>query len=295
MKNYTVSEYDAFGPWIYIIKKSHPLPPLFSDYAEQVDQSIMSFKIPRNIERRRANPDMHLYDRVVCMFETHILVIDRDGDELSDQTIKYSDIKAIKRFKELLLGELTIYTDQKIITIGYNTVSDDIIAKTIDLILALSNTKTMDIGLPILDFDHNSISYLFCNLISKMQREDEDVHLVAYQPDRELTEIKSFWEKLISKFFNRQKLCDIAFVNNNRQLIVISRSSILKSTDETEYAYSYTYMPYQHLEKVQVSHHENKADIKLLSYGTKNHMFELPFDQHNIGLDVLIDKLKGLN
>ena len=44
-----VSEYDAFGPWVYMIDEDHPLPSLFAPCVENPEAYRMLFKIPRNI------------------------------------------------------------------------------------------------------------------------------------------------------------------------------------------------------------------------------------------------------
>ena len=60
-----ISEYDAFGPWVYDVDGEHPLPPLFVPFVDMSKSWRMLLKIPRDIERRRATPDMDLYDFVV--------------------------------------------------------------------------------------------------------------------------------------------------------------------------------------------------------------------------------------
>ena len=71
------SEYDAFGPWIYEITEAHPLPALFAPYVRSEETPLMLFKIPRDIERRRATPDMDLYDYVVGAYEERLLILKR--------------------------------------------------------------------------------------------------------------------------------------------------------------------------------------------------------------------------
>lgn len=41
-----VSEYDAFGPWVYMIDEDHPLPSLFAPCVENPEAYRMLFKIP---------------------------------------------------------------------------------------------------------------------------------------------------------------------------------------------------------------------------------------------------------
>lgn len=49
-----VSEYDAFGPWIYEISEEHPAPELFKPYIPE-EPCLMCFKIPRDIEPEKSD------------------------------------------------------------------------------------------------------------------------------------------------------------------------------------------------------------------------------------------------
>ena len=138
MNNNRSFEYDAFGPWVYLIDGPHKLPPLFADYKEMLSGAKVCFKVPRWIERQKANPKMNLYDSVVGIFEKEIILLERktrgqkEFHELS--RIDMTGITAIHKKICLLKGQLIILTKDKPLSIGYNTISDDIIDSAISLI-----------------------------------------------------------------------------------------------------------------------------------------------------------------
>ena len=73
--NLDLAEYNAFGPWAYEISEKYPLPPLFAPYFTADDKAVIKIKIPREIERRNAEPGMDLYDYVVALYEDRLLIL----------------------------------------------------------------------------------------------------------------------------------------------------------------------------------------------------------------------------
>jgi len=288
MSDFITTEYNAFGPWIYIINETHPIPPIFERFSDAAYRSIMAFKIPRNIERRKANENMHLYDCIVCIFKTSMLIVDRDGDDLYERRIEFSDVHAIRNFKALLKGELTIYTKKEKILITYNTVSDDIISQAIHMILDLSKNPEVALKLPVMAYTLKSIGHLFKNTIDKLRRIDDSINLIAYQPERQLSNADQFWGKLKSLFSPELKLLDIAFTSNNRELIIISRSSGVKDVRQEDYAYTYMFIPYHHIRMIDAPQDSKGDSLKKLHVGSSCYNFELTFDNSNIGLDSLL-------
>jgi len=294
MSDFIVTEYNAFGPWIYIINETHPIPPIFERFSDAAYASLLAFKIPRNIERRKANENMHLYDRIVCIFKTRMLIVDRDGDDLYEHNIDFSDVHAIRNFKALLKGELTIYTKKENFLITYNTVSDDIISRAIHMILDLSKNPNVTLKLPVMAYNLKSIGHLFTNKINKIRRIDDSINLIAYQPERQLSKADQFWGKLKSLFSADLKLLDIAFTSNNRELIIISRSSGIKEAKQEDYAYTYMFIPYHHIKIIDAQRDSKDDSLKKLHVGSSCFDFELTFDDSNIGLDSLISEINTM-
>ena len=97
-----VSEYDAFGPWAYEIDEDHPLPPLFVPWVEHPEDYRMLFKLPRDIERRKATPDMDLYDYVVGVNDEGIRVWSRREKAVDTAYLPFREIGDF--FRDCRLG-----------------------------------------------------------------------------------------------------------------------------------------------------------------------------------------------
>lgn len=123
------SEFDAFGPWIYEMNEEYPIPRLFRPYITDLPTAVMSFKVPRNIERRFANADMDLYDYAVVAYENHLVIHKRTAQGVESVSASYRDIEAIKIYKDLLFSECTIALHNKDISFTFNAVSLDIVNK----------------------------------------------------------------------------------------------------------------------------------------------------------------------
>ena len=70
------AEYDAFGPWILKVATFDDVPPLFRA-AANLDGAKLALKIPRQIERRNANPRMNLYDQLLIVRDHGMDVLTR--------------------------------------------------------------------------------------------------------------------------------------------------------------------------------------------------------------------------
>ena len=129
-----VSEFDAFGPWVYEVDEEHPLPPLFAPCVERPEQYRMLLKIPREIERRKATPDMDLYDYVIGADEVGVHIWSRRDKQVRAVEIPYGDISGVRLYQRLLQGFLTIYGPAGESVMPYNTVSAGLLRKFVRLL-----------------------------------------------------------------------------------------------------------------------------------------------------------------
>lgn len=126
------SEFDRFGPWIDEIATPDDVPPLYRDHPLDLAAATLVLKVPRNIARRDATPDMDLYD--------HLLALDAEGlTVLSRRTaagkqrgapvargydvrrVPHGEVAAIRDVVSLLDGRLSIHTlDGAALTLRYN-------------------------------------------------------------------------------------------------------------------------------------------------------------------------------
>lgn len=277
-------EFDAFGPWVYEIGEEHDLPPLFNKYRHFQDSALMMFKIPRHIERRNANPDMHLYDAVVGIFENHVILLYRFGDSVKEQKINNKDLEAIDVTQALLSGKLKFYTDTRIFTVCYNTVSQHVITKAINIIRAQQNYPIHNSKLKPMSYSINTIEYLYVNLLNKLKQNNSDAELVAYQPNIVLPKK--------GLLFKKPDIRCTAFVSNKREIIIISRTSAFKKQNDVQYSYTYTYLPISKIKSVRKDVYNKDSDINVLTLRTGKHSFSVLFDRTGRNVKEFYEELR---
>lgn len=272
-----ISEHEAFGPWIYEINDNHPLPQLFSYYKSKLSAALMVFKIPRNIERREAHRFVHLYDAVVGVFETYVLILQRRNNTVQESIVRIHNVQAISNNCCLLRGTMTLYTNTMSFSIVYNTVSSEVVDKAIDLILAIQQNKKYALNLKPINCNIQNISHLLCHLVSDLKKNDVDIKLIAYQPETfKITQTTGF-------------------VTNDRELILIDHepNKQMEKGKPKTYSYSTVYIPINQLAAVRISDHPDDSGMKRFSFSTRNHTFTCSIAVNNNGVASLYESLRS--
>lgn len=125
------SEYDRFGPWIDDVTTPDEVPPLYRDHPLDLERARMVLKVPRNISRRNATPDMDLYDHLLVLDDAGLTVLSRRLGEGSRRapvargydvtSVRYSELVAVLDTADLLDGRLTVYTTGGVgLSVRYN-------------------------------------------------------------------------------------------------------------------------------------------------------------------------------
>ena len=288
MTHKRTKEFDAFGPWIYEIREKQDFPPLFQSYHRITTDAQMVFKIPRHIERRNANPDMHLYDAVVAIFETYILLLSRNDSDVVETNINIPEIKALRLTQCLLSGSLILYTEKQIYAINYNTVSQNIIKKATDLIRNLQSLPTHETRLAPMDYSIKTIEYLYVNLINNLKKADENIKLIAYQPNMKISKKKG----IKALFQKRPNLQCSAFLHNKKELIIISRTTDFNTYEKVSYAYSYIYLPISNITSIKRTEYLNDSTKNVLDIRIGKHLFSVLCDHSGINTKQLYDELR---
>ena len=139
------AEYDAFGPWIVPVVTPDLVPPLYRDHPLDLERAVMVLKVPRNITRRDATPDMDLYDHLVVVEEDRLELLSRVPGGYDVQSIQHSQVAAIDYGADLLDGWLTLFTteilrapvgdararDEPALTLRYNAASEEIVERLV--------------------------------------------------------------------------------------------------------------------------------------------------------------------
>ncbi len=139
-----VSEYDRFGPWVDEVTRIEEVPRLYRDYPIDFSVERLVLKVPRNITRRNATPEMDLYDHLIMVGQDRLTVLSRrNGRSLRSETraasankpkgydvleIPFADIVAIRNSLNLLDGRLTVSTAEGTpVAVAYNGSAADVI------------------------------------------------------------------------------------------------------------------------------------------------------------------------
>ena len=277
------SEYDAFGPWIYEITEAHPLPALFAPYVRSEETPLMLFKIPRDIERRRATPDMDLYDYVVGAYEERLLILKRVEHTVETITVSYAEIEGLRLFRHFLRGDLTLYLRSGEIRLPFNAVSMDIVTRFTSLIRGRYQTGTVP-ALPELrpwEQAPADPDVLFVNLLRELKQTEPEARVYACQSMAPLeTRGGSFFKNLASRA-RPQRLPATLHLLNSQELIVIQREVPEKKAQENEYSYHFTYLPLIGIHQIRLEESQQERDILDCTIELPHHAVILRFQREN--------------
>ena len=238
-----ISEYDAFGPWVYDVDGDHPLPPLFVPFVDMSKSWRMLLKIPRDIERRRATPDMDLYDFVVGADDAGIQIWSRREKAVESTRIAYRDITGIRLYQRLLHGVCTLYSAGGPVILTYNTVSADVMRRFGDLVRAeYGGGVSAAAGLrgdP--DLRERDLDIWLYNQMRDLRDRGVCFTLDAYQPcwsdtrtDRHLP-----WQR-------KEEFAGTLYLHNEREVLLL-RSGKPEKKGEQTYSAEFTAIPWSAL------------------------------------------------
>ena len=238
-----ISEYDAFGPWVYDVDGEHPLPPLFVPFVDMSKSWRMLLKIPRDIERRRATPDMDLYDFVVGADDAGVQIWSRREKAVESTRIAYRDITGIRLYQRLLHGACTLYSAGGTVILTYNTVSADVMRRFGDLVRAeYGGGVSAAAGLrgdP--DLRERDLDIWLYNQMRDLRDRGVCFTLDAYQPcwsdtrtDRHLP-----WKR-------KEEFAGTLYLHNEREVLLL-RSGKPEKKGEQTYSAEFTAIPWSAL------------------------------------------------
>ncbi|MDF3001604.1 MAG: hypothetical protein K0Q48_1723 [Bacillota bacterium] len=277
----TVSEYDAFGPWIYEVNEEHPLPPLFVPYYKSGDNSRMVIKIPRNLERRNARPDMDLYDYVIGLYEDSIYILKRVDQHVEESRVYYSKIEGIEDHRRLLKGTLTIFLDRNKLVIPYNTVSSNIIVKLIGIIREKFTQKSFEINSEFDPGEDFGVEVLYRNMLKDIKPIIPDIRVCAVQRSIPLKLARGNFAERIGHFLSRPILLNSLHLTNNKELIVFTRGRAIIKKGKANYDYSTIYIPIEKLGIIIPESDEKYGGLEAINLKLSAQEFRFYFEQTN--------------
>jgi hypothetical protein len=143
-------EFDAFGPWIDEVSAPAGIPRLFRDYPVDLAATRLVLKVPRDISRRDATPDMDLYDNLLIVGEGELTILSRDGDVYTRSSMSFGEIAAFEDSVDLLDGRLVLHAlHGPALSLAYNGASRQVVTRLTNLLRGLVPATTARVRLPI--------------------------------------------------------------------------------------------------------------------------------------------------
>lgn len=289
-----VSEYDAFGPWIYNITERNPMPPLFIPYYKENQDYLMLIKIPRDIERRKAKPEMDLYDYVIGMYENYGYILKRKDKEVEEIRFCYDEVESMENYRCLLLGKLTINLKNSTIVIPYNSVSIDIIFELMKIVRD-RYTKSSYKSIPIINRAKNGeIDILYENIIKERALKADIFPIMAFQHAIDLNNNVKLGQKLLGLIRSKLLLSTVHLLNE-KELLVINRGEPIKYGKKPMNSYSFIYVPIEKINNIEFEKCKEYNDIQRVFISTKVNRFMFYFDERNEEIKEFYIKLSEIN
>ncbi len=286
-------EYDAFGPWVYEIKGEHTMPPLFVKHYKEEEQPLMLIKIPRRIDRRDATPGMNLYDYVIGAFETRLHIFKRVRDGVEEKEVSYGNVVAIKNTISMLKGLLLLYMNDETVTIEYNTVSEPIMMRLIDIIRDKYNTREKVLEIEPLSHEIDVVGHLYSAKIDRYIASDNKIRLVAYQPASKYVPYFNNLKEMIKALPIISKvITNTAFLTNDTELIVLQRDNRIRRKKQGDITYSSLYLPYSSIKKVIKTDKIKRNKLYMLNISVSNQTFSFLYGDNSLQVDALYSALK---
>jgi len=125
------------------------VPRLFRDHPLDLDAARLVLKVPRNIARRDATPDMDLYDHLLVVDATTLTVLSRRAAERARRgaptapagydvrTVPLTHVVAVQESVDLLDGRLTVRTDDgAVLAVRFNGSARTQVTRLVDVLRA---------------------------------------------------------------------------------------------------------------------------------------------------------------
>lgn len=136
----STAEYDAFGPWIDPVRTPEEVPRLYRDHPVDLAGSRLVLKVPRDIARRDATPDMDLYDHLLVLGADRFTALSRrEGGRYDVREVPYAAVAAVRTSVDLLDGRLTVHAlSGSPVSVRFNGSSGDVVDQFVDLLRTLA-------------------------------------------------------------------------------------------------------------------------------------------------------------
>lgn len=244
-------EYDRFGPWAIETSAEDPPPPLFLPYLTRPEPALLSIKIPRPVERRDVRPGMDLYDYLICLYEDDMVVLQRAGHDVRSETCRYGDVQHFRVTRDLLRGNIHLGLPGRPFDLPYNTVSNDLMVRLVDLIRQRYGRQNGQAPLGTEpEAAQGELSFFFERLLAAEREQHPGIRLLAAQAT---VPVGSHGMTAARRFLFRiagGSLLESLHLVDGRELKIIGRSQAYAYRWQVVYGSETSYIPIANLRGV---------------------------------------------
>ena len=285
--NLDLAEYNAFGPWAYEISDKYPVPRLFVPYFESNDDAIMKIKIPREIERRNANPGMDLYDYVIALYEDRLRVLERQDSQVKEHVITSQDFMGVRIYENILKGGYTIFSSEGTVSFPFNGVSVDLFQKFTDLVFEKLRSgkqygKTYDTaGFPVTETAPEAVFLI--NKLHDIQIKNPDVRLGAVQKSVDAHR-KGSTQDMIERMLWKEMNPEALHLYTEQDLIVLENGLFPNRVGMEDFGYTQTIIPLNRISGVEVisSPEYSLMEECIISMGPNKVVYHFDIDNEEV-------------
>lgn len=292
-------EFSAFGPWIIEIQDDDQIPPLFRGMAPAPGDCKLLLKIPRDIDRRHAKPGMDLYEHLLGITDTHLVILSRtDQGRVEAKEHPLEGIKAVEVSHNLLRGELILYLGTQRVGIRFNTVSADSIGDFIALLrqrlpaggTAKTTGSSRASGLKDQPekqvLPQAELSYFYANLQERFGRSEGRLRVLLHQHDVLLRRTAGLFEPLIRLLFPH-RIGETMVLEASQELILVRRYENIKTDRIVDNGYRILYLPVDSLERFTLEPSTDYPEVLWVTVFSGSSLLHLPLTQGNPFLPAL--------
>lgn len=276
----TTAEYDAFGPWIYEIRSKDEIPRLFRSHPIDLSAALMTVKVPRDIERRNANPSMDLYDLLISLGPEKVTTLTRRGREYDVRDFAYREIQGITEFVDLLDARITFHTESGPVVARYNASSTDIMSHLVELVRKRYTaggrgrpaTKTRRQGSSAPDVEDALRAYY-----RRLSHEEGGARSLGVQKRHGVEPVAGSAMARVKARAWPTTLQSTIFSLGERELQVVHRGRSFVTGYKPVQSLARTLLPLERISAVEVRPNASYADVSALvvRVGTVEHAFDL--------------------
>lgn len=268
-------EHYSFGPWLVVIDNEDLVPPQYLEEKDKILSAKLSVKFPINKDRSEVKAGTLLYKEIISIFDDSVIIFKVSDEGVFQRKILRENIKYVTLGGELLHNYFAIGTVDEEVKINFYSISYRITSRVIELLReAFSDAKEREVN--------ENLGYMNCyylglykEFINSHPRMD-NLKIIGYQPE---VKVKVIGNKDSGLFdmFKGQKIDEVLFVTNGKELIIISGDMDKAQKATVDYSYKNVFIRYDAISDVSIIENEELE---------KTNKLIIKFNNNSIKIDV---------